>query len=135
MATMIMEQGSGAVPVSAGRLWTGRIISLLMIVFMLFDSIIKLINIESVQQSMRQIEIPGNLARPIGIIELVCVVLYIIPRTSIYGIILLTGYLGGATAIKLRMEDPWCLFSVGVGLLFWIGLVLRDEKVSKFLRP
>jgi hypothetical protein len=134
MATMIMEQGREAVPVSAGRLWAGRIISLLMIVFMLFDSIIKLINIESVQQSMRQIEIPGNLARPIGIIELVCVVLYIIPRTSVYGIILLTGYLGGATAIKLRMEDPWCLFSVGVGLLLWVGLILRDEKVSKFLK-
>lgn len=133
MATMVMEQGSRPVTVSAGRLWTGRIISLLMIIFMLFDGIVKFTTVESVQQSFRQLDFPFALAIPVGIIELVCVILYIIPRTSLLGAIMLTGYLGGATAIKFRMEDPWCLFSVGIGLLLWIGLLLRDDKVRNKL--
>jgi hypothetical protein len=74
---------------------------------------------------------PPSVILPIGIAELICLILFIVPRTSIFGAILLTGYLGGATATQVRLEDPWFFFPIVIGMLAWGGLFLRDAR----LRP
>jgi len=74
---------------------------------------------------------PASVILPIGIAELICLILFIVPRTSILGAILLTGYLGGATATQVRLEDPWFFFPIAIGILAWGGLFLRDAR----LRP
>jgi len=126
MEEAIMQSTTQTAPVSKQMLWAGRIISALPVLFLLFDSVIKLMKIGPVVESFAQIGFPEGLARAIGILELGCLVVYVIPRTSVLGAILLTGYLGGATAAKVRLEDPWSLFAVGVGVLVWAGLFLRD---------
>ncbi len=75
---------------------------------------------------------PASLAPVLGIIEIVSIALYIVPRTSVLGAILLTGYLGGATAAQLRIESP-SLFSVIVGVLLWVGLVLQNDRLRALL--
>jgi hypothetical protein len=69
----------------------------------------------------------------LGIVELVCLALYAYPRTAVLGAILLTGYLGGATASKVRLEDPSWLFSVAIGVLIWAGLFLRDRRIRELI--
>ncbi len=128
-----MKPNDQTAPVSKGALWAGRIISGLVILFLLFDSIMKIILIKPVSDSFAQLGYPLDLARPVGIILLVSTILYIFPRTAIFGAILLTGFLGGATDVKFRMEDPWFLFSVGFGILVWAGLYLRDKRVRMLI--
>lgn len=117
---------------SAGSRWTGRLMSWIPALFLLFDGVIKLIPIDPVVQSFNELGYSPTLARPIGLMELVCTLLYLIPRTSVAGAILLTGFLGGATATKLRMEDPWFLFSVAIGLLLWIGIFIQNQRLRTF---
>jgi DoxX-like protein len=76
---------------------------------------------------------PVGLVVPIGIVLLACIAVYLIPRTSVLGAILLTGYLGGATATQVRLENPWFLFPVGVGVLIWGGLFLRDDRLRALI--
>jgi hypothetical protein len=70
----------------------------------------------------------------IGLVELVCVIAYVLPRTSLVGAMLLTGYLGGATATQVRLEDPWFVFPVVMGVMVWAGLVLRDGRVRALIQ-
>src|SRR5882672_4627535 len=93
---------------AAGKkmLWGGRIISALPVLFLSFDGVIKLMNVAPVVEAQSQLGIPQSLTLSIGILELACVLIYAIPRTSILGAILLTGYIGGATAIQLRVANP-----------------------------
>jgi len=103
---------------------------------MLFDGVIKLIKIAPVVESFAQLGFPDSLARGIGILELVCLAVYVIPRTSILGAILLTGYLGGAVASKVRIDDPLfsqVLFPIYVGLLVWAGLFLREDRLHALM--
>ena len=88
-------------------LWTGRIISALVILFLLFDSSIKILRLAPAVEGTARLGYPVSLVFSIGIVLLVCVVLYAIPRTSILGAILLTGYLGGAVASNLRVSNPF----------------------------
>ena len=97
--------------------------------FLLFDSVIKVLNRASAVEGTTHLGYPKDLVVGIGIAELICVVLYAIPRTSILGAILLTGYLGGATATQARLKDPWFLFPIGVGVLVWGGLFLRERRL------
>ncbi|HKT52961.1 MAG TPA: DoxX family protein [Caulobacteraceae bacterium] len=116
--------------------WTGRVLSGLTIVFLILDSGMKLLDMPQVRAAMRPLDYPAYLARPIGEIELTCLVLYAIPRTAPLGAILLTGLLGGAIASHLRVGDPLIshvLFGVYVGLMAWGGLYLRDEKVRALI--
>jgi hypothetical protein len=69
----------------------------------------------------------------LGLTLLLCVALYLVPRTSVLGAILITGYLGGATATQVRVEDPWFLFPVGLGVLVWLGLFLRDARLRALI--
>jgi hypothetical protein len=104
----------------------------LMILFMAFDGVSKLALERHVVEATTKIGYPVSLIQPIGIVGLLCTILYAIPRSSILGAILLTGYLGGAVASKMRIEDPLfgsVLFGVYFGILIWGGLYLRDTKL------
>jgi hypothetical protein len=123
---------------AAGKkmLWGGRIISALPVLFLSFDGVIKLMNVAPVVEAQSQLGIPQSLTLSIGILELACVLIYAIPRTSILGAILLTGYLGGATAIQLRVANPLLthvLFPSYVGALLWGGLYLRDKRLRQLV--
>ena len=121
-------------PVSKPALWLGRVLSGLVILFLLFDGAIKLVPWPVVTETMDRIGYGSSetLARSLGIITIVCTVLYAIPPTSILGAILLTGYLGGAMASHLRIGSPLfshILFGFYLGLMLWGGLWLRDKSL------
>ena len=121
---------------SKKKLWIGRIMSALPILFLTFDGISKLMNVKPVADTMAQLGWPTHLSLTLGIIVLVCVVLYSIPRTAVLGAILLTGYLGGAVATHVRVGDPLfshILFPVYFGILIWGGLYLRDSRVANLI--
>jgi hypothetical protein len=130
---------SQTTPVSSGALWTGRVLSGLIILFMIFDGALKLPPLDVVTQTMVPLGWPAdvNLARLLGIIGLVSTALYALPRTSVLGAILLTGYLGGAIATNMRVGSPLfshTLFGVYLGIILWGGLYLRDPRVSALIR-
>lgn len=93
-------------PASKGALWTGRILSTLAILFMLMDGIMKLVKPAVVTDAMLKLGYPDSATVPIGVVALVSTVFYIVPRTSVLGAILLTGFLGGAVATNLRIGAP-----------------------------
>jgi len=127
-----MQSSTAAEPVSRRRLWTGRILSCLAVLFLLFDSVIKLTRIAPVRESFERLGYHPSVAVGIGLLELACLTLYVIPRTSVLGAILLTGFLGGATATHVRVGDPLMshvLFPTYVGVLVWGGLFLRDARL------
>ncbi len=121
-------------PVSKPARWLGRVLSGLVILFLLFDGAIKLVPWPVVTETMDRVGYGSSetLARSLGIITIVCTVLYAIPPTSILGAILLTGYLGGAMASHLRIGSPLfshILFGFYLGLMVWGGLWLRDRSL------
>jgi hypothetical protein len=114
----------------------GVVLSALPVLFLLFDTVIKLVTIQPVVDSFNQLGWPVHLAFGIGLLELVCLGLYLVPRTAVLGAILLTGYLGGAVATHVRIGSPLLthiLFPVYVGLLLWGGLVLRDVRLRELV--
>jgi len=119
--------------VSMGRVWTGRIISGLVTLFMLFDAVMKLEKPAPVLQAFARTGWPAELSVPLGVILLTCTVFYVIPRTSLLGAVLLTGYLGGAVATNLRLENPLLtntLFPVYFGVLVWASMLLRVPRLG-----
>ena len=123
-----MHSDTEAAPVSKKSLWAGRIISALVVLFLLFDAIAKLMKIAPVLQAFDRLGYSTGLAVPIGVLLLVCTAVYVIPRTSILGAILLTAYLGGATATHVRAGEPF-YFPVLFGVLVWAGLYLREDRL------
>ncbi len=119
-------------PISRKMLWAGYIMSALPVVMLLFSGAMKLMKAAPVLEGFARFGYPGNVAFGIGIVEIVCVILYVIPRTSVLGAILLTGYLGGATATHVRIGDPFYA-PVLLGVLIWGGLVLRDARLRALL--
>jgi hypothetical protein len=118
------------------RIWIGRGISALVVAFVLFDTVLHLINIPLVQKASVELGLPVGLAPVIGTIELLCILLYAIPATSVLGAILLTGYLGGAVAAQLRVGNPLfgqILFPIYVGLTVWGGLWLRESRLYQMI--
>ena len=112
-------------------IWTGRILTTLAVLFLLFDAVIKFTDTAPVRDSFAQLGYPLKLAVVIGVLELTCLAVYLIPRTSILGAILLTGYLGGAIATHVRVENPLfshILFPTYIAALIWGGLLLRDPR-------
>ena len=119
---------------SSKALWAGRIMSGLVVFFLLVDAGYKLIRPlpAPAVEAFGKLGYPVELAAGIGILLLVCVAFYLVPRTSVLGAILLTGYLGGAVASHVRVGDPWfshSLFPVYIGLLLWGGLYLREGRL------
>ncbi len=121
---------------SKAKLWTGWILSGLVIVFLVMDFGMKLADLEVVRTTGLTLGWQPETARVLGAILAVCTVLYAYPRTAILGAILLTGYLGGAVATHLRVDSPLLshtLFGVYLGLLAWGGLWLRDRRLQAMI--
>jgi hypothetical protein len=117
--------------------WTGRIVTAIPVLFLTFDTVMKFLDLAPVAESFTRLGYPTSSASTIGSLELVCLALYLIPRTARVGLVLLTGYLGGAVASHLRVGDPLLthiLFPTYVAALLWIGLALRDSRLRSFLR-
>ncbi|MGB7258884.1 MAG: DoxX family protein [Pseudolabrys sp.] len=112
--------------------WAGRIISGIVIAFMIFDGGILAMALDFVTKGMAEFGIPADFARPLGIVALVCTALYAVPSTSVFGAILLTGFLGGAIATHLHGADPLMphvLMALVIGLFVWGGLWLRNPRL------
>lgn len=112
--------------------WIGCVLSALMVALLLFSAYFKLFKTEFVEGEMAKQGWPAGLSRPIGIAELVSTVLYAIPQTAVLGAVLLTGYLGGATATHVRQGES-ILIPVACGVVVWLGLFLRDPRVRAIL--
>ena len=136
-----MQASAPAIPAaSSGQLWTGRVLSALGVLFLAFDGVTKFIQPAPapVAEAFRHLGLPESVAPILGTIVLLCVLLYAIPRTSALGAVLLTGYLGGAIAIHLRVGDPLfshILFPVYFCIILWAGLLLRTPRLRPLLFP
>ncbi|MHB8753441.1 MAG: DoxX family protein [Candidatus Acidiferrales bacterium] len=130
-----MPSAIPSAPVSKSMLWCGRIVSALVVLFLLFDGVTKVMKVPAVMQAAARLGFPANLLQTVGIILLACTAVYVIPRTSTLGAILLTGYLGGATVTNVRANDPVfeTLFPVIFGVLVWGGLYLREERLRALI--
>jgi DoxX-like protein len=121
---------------SSVMLWTGRVMSAIVVLFLLMDAGMKLADVAPVKEAAQQLGWPLTLDRVLGVIDLACLVLYAVPRTAVLGAILMTGLLGGAIAAHLRLLDPLfthTLFGVYLGLLAWGGLWLRDARLRALI--
>jgi hypothetical protein len=130
MTTIDMSASSGGT--FKAMLWTGRVLSGLVIAFCIFDFGIKFSGMPIVDQTGAQLGWHAGTAPMLGIILAVCTALYAYPRTAVLGAILLTGYLGGAVATHVRVDSPLfshILFGVYLGIMAWGGLWLRDPKL------
>jgi len=117
-----------------GMLLAGRIISGLVALFLLADGVLRTAHFAPYVEGLVQFGYPAHLATPIGVTLTLCTLLYLVPRTAVLGAILLTGYLGGATASHVRVEDPSFLFAAVFGVLVWAGLYLREPRLRALLR-
>ena len=118
---------------SKKMLWTGRAVSGVTVLLMLFAAIVKLFPSPELIQGFQQSGYPGSLVVTVGVLELVCTVVYLLPPTRVLGAILLTGALGGATATNVRVDQPTWILPVVLGMLVWLGLFLRDERLRALL--
>jgi DoxX-like protein len=118
---------------SKAALWTGRVMSALPVLMILFGSVVKLMRLPSVVEAFTRIGMPERLILPVGTIELLCCVIYVIPQTAVLGAILMTGLLGGATITGLRIGDPSYPLPVILGMLAWGGLFMRDPRLRELI--
>jgi len=127
-----MQSDIQVAPPSKKMLWAGRIMSALPVLMLLFGAVMKFLKPPDVVKGFTHLGYPESLALGLGIVELACTVIYIIPRTSVLGAILLTGYLGGAIATHVRIGEPYFI-PVILGVLVWGGLFLRDERLRALI--
>jgi hypothetical protein len=123
---------ASAVPVSRKKLWAGRILTALPALMLLLSAGMKLAQLPPVLEEFTRLGYAESAVVPIGILEIACAVLYLIPRTSVLGAIMVTAYLGGAVATHARIGDPW-FGPVILGVLAWIGLGLREDRLRSLL--
>ena len=117
--------------------WAGRILSGIAVLFLIFDMTIKLVGAKAAVDGTTQLGWQPHHLPILGVIQLVCLVLYLVPRTAPLGAVLWTGYLGGAIATHLRIDNPLfthILFPIYVAALLWGGLYLRDSRVRAAIR-
>lgn len=122
----------------ASGVWTGRVLSGLVVLFLAWDAIMKLVGHPQVVEGSQLLGYPPSTMLGIGLSLLASVVVYVVPRTAPLGAVLLTGYLGGAIATHVRVENPLfshTLFPVYVAVFVWGGLFLRDRRVRDLLGP
>jgi hypothetical protein len=112
---------------------TGWVLSGLVGLFLLVDGALRVAGFAPYVEGMTKFGYSASLATPVGLTLLVSTILMLIPRTAVLGCILVTGYLGGATATQVRVEDPWFLFPVALGVLSWLGLYLRDGRLRTMI--
>lgn len=115
----------------------GWVLSGIVILFLLFDAFGKFAKPGMVVKGTMELGYPESMITPIGIILLVCTLFYAIPKTALLGAVLLTGYLGGAVATHIRVENPLfthILFPVYMGILLWLGVYLRSGKLRRLMK-
>ncbi len=130
------QDNSGSFVIQPPRIarLAGRVISGAVILFLLQDALIKVFNLDVAVEATVELGYSADLVVPIGIVLLVSTVVYAIPRTAVIGAVLLTGYLGGAIATTVRLEEgAWFLFPAAFAVLVWLGLYLRDRRVRALL--
>jgi hypothetical protein len=115
------------VPSKAQRI-AGHVISGLVAFMLLMSSSMKLMHGKDVVEGFAKMSIPESLILPIGVIEVLCAILSVIPKTRFWGVILITGYMGGTVITHMRMSEP-PIAQVVIGILAWVGLALRDMRV------
>jgi len=120
-------------PVTKTALWTGRVMSALPVLLVLFGSVMKLMKTAAVVEGFVRAGVPERLIIPVGVIELVCVIVYVVPRTAVLGAILMTGLLGGATITNLRIGNPTYPLPIVCGMLAWGGLFMRDPRLRELI--
>lgn len=116
-------------------LWLARALSAVAVLFLLFDGTIKVLQLAPAVDATVQLGYPSGVVLGLGLVELICLACYVVPRTALAGAILLTGYLGGAIATHVRIGSPAfsLLFPVMLGALLWGALLLRDARVRALL--
>ena len=127
-----MPSASQTAPVSKKMVWVGRIISALPVLLMVFTGAFGLLRPALALPGFVHYGYPEKAFLPICIVELACAIVYAVPRTSVLGAILLTGYLGGAPATHVRAGEPF-YFPVIVGVVIWAGLFLRDDRLRALM--
>jgi len=127
-----MASATQTAPVSKKMLWAGRIVSAPPVLMLLFSAVMKFTNAPALAEGFAHLGYDTRLALGLGILELTCTLIYVVPRTSVLGAILLTGYLGGATATHLRVGDPFYL-PVILGVFVWGGLFLREGRLRALI--
>jgi hypothetical protein len=127
-----MSTDTNLAPVSKISFWVGCAMSVPPVLLLLMSGVMKIIqNAEAVKGFAGW---PAGVVVPIGIVEISCTVIYLVPRTSVLGAILLTGYLGGATATVVQMGTPYfAIMTVGLGVLVWGGLFMREPRVRALI--
>jgi hypothetical protein len=117
-------------------LWAGRILSGLAVLFLLFDASVKVLQLPLAVEGTKQLGYSESVVFGLGIVQLACLIAYLVPRTSVLGAVLWTGYLGGAVATHVRLGNPLfrhTLFPLYIAGLLWVGLWLRDEQLRAVL--
>jgi hypothetical protein len=115
--------------------WTGRVLTVVAVLFLLFDGAAHIWQPGPVVDAMTRLDFPLNLSAGIGVLEIICVLIYAIPRTAVLGAVLLTGYLGGAVAIQMRAGSSFfeTIFPVIMGVMVWAGILLRERRLWAFI--
>ena len=122
---------------TAAKLWTGRAVTALTALFLAFDSAGKILALDAVAKASESLGLPASATVPIGLLLAACTVLHLVPGTAVLGAVLLTGYLGGAVAIHVRAGNGVfpVAFTLAVGALVWVGLLLRRPALRELLLP
>lgn len=126
-----MPTGTEVASHSIGPYWAGWVISGLVILFLTFDGVTKIIKVAPVLEATQRLGVPQHTIVGIGLVLLACTIIYAIPKTAVLGAILLTGFLGGAVAIHVRAGSGIfpVVFSFAFGVLAWVGLILREHRL------
>ncbi len=128
----VMPMVTQNAPVSETRSWAGRILTVLPVLLFVFGGMFSLLKPDAVAKGFAHYGYPDGAMLRIAIVEIACAIVYAIPRTSVLGAILLTGYLGGATATHVRVGEPFFL-PIVVGIVLWSGVYLRDERLRALI--
>jgi DoxX-like family len=137
MTSTTTATSNDTAPVGRAAARTGQVLTVLITLFLLFDSVTKLMQLDFVVQATMQMGFPPSTVPVIGGVLLVCLVLYLVPRTAVLGAVLLTGYLGGAVCAQMRIEAPLfstTLFPIYIGVLVWVPLYLRSAALRTLVR-
>lgn len=113
--------------------WAGAVLTGLIAAFLVVDGVMKVLRLAPAVEGTLEVGYPDATVRPIGIALLAAVALHLVPRTAALGAIVLTGYLGGAVATHVRLEDPWFVLPAVLGALVWVALLLRQQRLRAAL--
>ena len=123
-------------PASAGSpkwmAWTGWVLTVLPAALLIMSGTMKLLGGPELEKGMEQTGIPLSVAKPLGIVEIVSAVIYLIPQTAVLGAVLLTGYMGGAIATHVRLEESFIVQTI-IGVVVWLGIYLRDARLRQLI--